>query len=266
MGMGMIIFELYGKAEGVRVGKKILNISEKNQSLVVVLTAYNDEESIGPSVENFLSHGKVEKVIVVSNNSTDKTYENAKKAGATVFNEPKKGYGHCVYRCLSEGIKFKKFEYTVLCEGDQTFDANDIDKFLAYSKHADFVVGSRTSGQLQNGKTQLSTFMNYGNYFVGKLLEFKYLGRVNLTDVGTTFKICRNSALKELLPHLDPTINLSFNPYFLDTALSRKFTIIEIPVSFHSRIGESKGGNKSNFIALKLGLKMIYGITCRWTK
>src|SRR5438067_3814026 len=39
--------------------------------VTVALTAYNDEESIGEAVEDFLSHQRVVRVIVVSNNSTD---------------------------------------------------------------------------------------------------------------------------------------------------------------------------------------------------
>jgi len=37
--------------------------------------------------------------------------------------------------------------------------------------------------------------MYYGNLFVGKLLEAKHLGRSTITDVGTTYKLCRKSAL-----------------------------------------------------------------------
>ena len=42
--------------------------------------------------------------------------------------------------------------------------------------------------------------MYYGNFFVGKLLEAKHLGRGTITDVGTTYKLCRRDALLELLP------------------------------------------------------------------
>jgi hypothetical protein len=60
--------------------------------------------------------------------------------------------------------------------------------------------------------TQLSTFMYYGNIFVGKLLEAKHLGRSTITDVGTTYKLCRRESLLDLLPALDPAVNLEFMP------------------------------------------------------
>ena len=58
----------------------------------------------------------------------------------------------------------------VLCEGDMTFRAEDIEKLLAYIDHADIVNGTRIVEQLREYSTQLSTFMYYGNFVVGKLL------------------------------------------------------------------------------------------------
>ena len=71
-------------------------------------------------------------------------------------------------------------------------------------------------------------------------------------------------ALRNLLPELDPKVNLEFNPYFLDNALQRDLRLVEVPITFHKRIGESKGGNIDNLVALKLGLKMIKGIVFGW--
>ena len=93
---------------------------------------------------------------------------------------------HCVYRCLSEAAQWNDTELVALCEGDVTFRAADLDKFLAYIPHAEIVNGTRIVEQLRDYDTQLSTFMYYGNFFVGKLLEAKHLGRGTFTDVGTT--------------------------------------------------------------------------------
>ena len=59
-----------------------------------------------------------------------------------------------------------------------TFRAYDIDKLIAYAPHADIVNGTRTAERLRQYTTQLSTFMYYGNLFVGKLLEAKHLGKL----------------------------------------------------------------------------------------
>lgn len=232
--------------------------------LTVVLTAYNDEESIGAAVDDFRSHPKVQRVLVVDNNSADGTSEAARRHGAIVVNEPLPGYGRCVHRSLSEAAAYDDTELTLLCEGDRTFRAFDIEKFLAYIPHADIVNGTRIVEQLRSPTTQLTTFMYYGNFFVGKLLEAKHLGMGTFTDVGTTYKLCRNGVLRELLPRLDAGINLEFNAYFLDTALAHGVEIVECPITFYPRIGASKGGNTNNLRALKVGLRMIRGIVLGW--
>jgi hypothetical protein len=126
------------------------------------------------------------------------------------------------------------------------------------------VNGTRIVEQLRDRETQLTTFMFYGNFFVGKLLEAKHAGLGTFTDVGTTYKLCRNRVLRRLLPVLDPSVNLEFNAYFLDTALTCGVRIVECPITFHQRVGLSKGGNTNNARALKVGLKMIAGILLSW--
>ena len=232
--------------------------------VTVVLTAYNDEDGIGVAVRDFREHPAVKRVIVVNNNSSDHTMQNAEEAGAIVYNETKPGYGQCVYRCFEEALKCEDANIIVLCEGDRTFRARDIDKFLAYLPHAEIVNGTRIVEQLRAYNTQLNTFMYYGNFFVGKLLEIKHLGHGTFTDVGTTYKVMRRDALESLLPKLNPKINLEFNAYFLDTALRNGTIVVECPITFHPRVGVSKGGNVNTRRALVVGLRMMKGIFFGW--
>ncbi|HEV2693768.1 MAG TPA: glycosyltransferase family 2 protein [Verrucomicrobiae bacterium] len=264
VGSALICWDLFFHVRHLRGLKSIHNNPPKNLDLTVVLTAYNDERSIGGAVEDFRAHPRVKRVIVISNNSKDRTMELAAAAGATVFNETRQGYGACVHRALREALTHTDTELTLLCEGDLTFRAADIEKFLAYIPHADVVNGSRIVEQLQDRNTQLSMFMHYGNLFAGKVLELKHLGMVSLTDVGTTYKLCRNSALRELLVKLNPQVNLEFNAYFLDTALRNGWRILECPITFYPRVGTSKGGNVNNRIAARLGIRMLIGIFIDW--
>ena len=235
-----------------------------NPHVTVALTAYNDEDSISRAVWDFRSHPLVRRVIVVSNNSSDETVAQAKSAGAIVIDEKLQGYGRCVFRCLTEAAQYDDTDLIVLCEGDLTFRARDIDKLVAYASHADIVNGTRIVEQLRERETQLSVFMFYGNLFVGKLLEYKHLGKGTFTDVGTTYKLCHRSALTRLLPQLDPAVNLEFNAHFLDVALASDFELVECPITFYGRIGTSKGGNLNDRRALEVGLRMIVGLLFGW--
>ena len=75
------------------------------QPVVVTLTAYNDEASIGHAVADFRAHPMVSSVIVVDNNSRDRTFDVAREAGAEVVRELQPGYGHCVYRCFQQALQ-----------------------------------------------------------------------------------------------------------------------------------------------------------------
>lgn len=175
LGLALALFDLLYLFGGKKPNAPVRFEPVRCRRVTVALTAYNDEDSIGPAVRDFLDHPLVERVIVVSNNSSDRTFERAQNAGAITFNEMDPGYGRCVFRCLSEAVKFDDTEFVVLCEGDSTFRAYDIEKLLAYAPHADIVNGTRTVEPLRQYITQLSTFMYYGNIFVGKLLEAKHL-------------------------------------------------------------------------------------------
>jgi hypothetical protein len=122
-----------------------------------------------------------------------------------------------------------------------TFRARDIEKLIAFARHADIVNGTRIVEQLRAYDTQLSTFRYYGNFFVGKLLEIKHLGKGTFTDVGTTYKILRRSILPVLLEHLDPSIDLDFNAHFMDRALTLGYLVAEYPITFHGRVGTFAG-------------------------
>ena len=264
LGIGAVLFDLFVLLSHKRVDEPIRSDPIADKRVTVALMAYNEEKSIRAAVEDFRASPFVSSLVVVSNASTDNTMQIAIDAGAITVNEPRQGYGSCAYRCLQEALSHDETELIVLCEADMTFRAADIEKLLVYAPHADIVNGTRTVERLRAHTTQLSTFMFYGNLFTGKLLEAKHVGRSTLTDVGTTYKLCRRDALQRLMPHLDPGINLEFNAYLLDRALEHGLSVVECPVTFHPRVGESKGGNINNLRALKVGLKMIVGITTDW--
>ena len=109
------------------------------RDLTVVLTAYNDEASIGLVVDDFRSHPLVRRVIVVDNDSTDGTADVAARHGAVVVRETQRGYGRCVYRALREGLNSGDTDLTLLCEGDATFRAFDIERDWWSQHYAEFV-------------------------------------------------------------------------------------------------------------------------------
>ncbi len=231
--------------------------------VVVVLPALNEEQGIQRVVRDFVTAPGVGSVIVVDNGSNDRTQELATSAGARVVSEPARGYGHACLRALAEGLR-SGHPVIVLCEADGTFRAEDLEKFAAYLKHADLVLGSRTHGFLLNSNSQLNSFLALGNLFVAKLLQFRYWdwgigGRVRLTDAGCTYRAIRAEALRKILPVLEVGGN-HFGPHMVMVALEHGLRTVEVPVTFWRRVGTSKGGNATWRAAFTLGQVMIWHI------
>ncbi|MCU1580503.1 MAG: hypothetical protein JWP19_2707 [Rhodoglobus sp.] len=247
-----------------RGGHELSRVEVDRSAVTVVLTAYNDELSIAEAVRDFRDHPLTKRVIVVDNNSSDGTARAAEEAGAIVVSELRPGYGYCVHRALTEGSRYQDTALVALCEGDMTFRAADLEKLLAYIPHGDVVNGTRIVEQLREKVTQLTTFMFWGNFVGGKLLEFKHLGRGTVTDLGTTYKLCRSAFLRDHLADYDPSVNLEFNAHFLDLTMKNGFKLVEAPVTFYARVGESKGGNVSNARATRVGLRMLLGLLVSW--
>ncbi|MFA6035648.1 MAG: glycosyltransferase family 2 protein [Candidatus Micrarchaeia archaeon] len=228
----------------------------------VGLTAYNDEKAIGGAVKDFkqnLGGGKLVDLVVVDNNCTDRTAEVAKKAGARVVRETKQGYGHACMRALSEAAGEKKPDVVILCEGDGTFSAADAKKLLAYIENADMVVGTRTVVEVLDPDSQVDWFINWGNKFIARMLQMRHWGSVRLSDVGCTYRAIRRDALERIMPNLKQGGN-SFSPHMLLVALDEGLTVIEAPVTFRQRVGESKGVGNKKVKGFGVGLAMLWHI------
>lgn len=263
VGLALIVIDVRFIATRRRRGHEVHD-DPLAPEMTVVLTAYNDEESIGQAVDDFRAHPLAKRVLVVDNNSSDETARVAREHGAIVHVETSPGYGQCVARSLREAAAYTDTDVVALCEGDMTFRARDLAKLSPYIEHAHVVNGTRIVEQLRAQGTQLTSFMFYGNFVGAKLLEFKHLGRGTISDVGTTFKVCRSDYLRTHLDEFDPTVNLEFNAHFLDRVLHSGATLVEVPITFYPRVGDSKGGNVSNRRATRVGLRMLSGILFGW--
>lgn len=220
----------------------------------VALTAFNDEEAIAEAVREFSRVPGVHRLLVVDNDSSDGTAAAARAAGADeVVIERERGYGSCCMRALAEGAR--DADVVVLCEGDCTFSAGDLRKLLAYLENSDLVLGTRATQELRARGTQMDWLINPANQFVAKLVQLRFWG-TRLTDVGCTFRAIRVDALRRLAPHLRVRGN-HFSPHMFIEALRLDMRVIEVPVTFRRRVGESKGVGSNKLKAARVALRML---------
>ncbi len=220
------------------------------KTVSVVFPAYNEAGNITRAVRDFLAVSAVDEVIVVDNNSRDGTGDLARAAGARVVLETKQGYGNALQRGLREATG----DYIVLAEPDGTFVATDVLKLLPYAAELDMVMGTRTTRELIWEQANMGWFLRVGNWAVAKLLQLLFDGP-SLSDCGCTMRLIRREAAARIAGQL--TVGGShFLPEMVVLALLNGLRIIEVPVNYRARVGESKITG-SRVTTLKVGLRMI---------
>jgi glycosyltransferase involved in cell wall biosynthesis len=222
----------------------------QGQRVSVVFPAYNEEAGIADAVAEFVALEAVDEVLVVDNNSRDQTAARAWAAGARVVRESRQGYGFALRRGLAEASG----EYVVLAEPDGTFMAKDVLKLLAYADDFDVVLGTRTTRELIWHGANMGWRLRWGNWLVAKLLQVLF-GGPSLSDCGCTLRLIRRSAAERLLPRF--TVGAShFLPEMVCLALLHGLRLVEVPVNYRRRVGESKITG-SMPTALKVGARMV---------
>ncbi|HLC56885.1 MAG TPA: glycosyltransferase family 2 protein [Candidatus Nanoarchaeia archaeon] len=222
----------------------------QKQKVSVIFPTYNEKDSIYSSIQDFFASKYVDEIIVVNNNAASGTKEEVDKTKAIQVFETKQGYGHAIRR----GFKEVKGDIIIISEPDGTFSGKDILKLLSYSDNFDVVFGSRTwSIMIQQG-ANMGFFLKWGNWFLAKLMQFSF-NTTRLTDIGCTMRLIKKDALNKI--EKDFTVGSShFGVEMMLLIMSNKIRFIEVPVSYHPRVGQSSVTG-SKIKAFFLGLDML---------
>ncbi len=199
----------------------------------VIIPAFNEQDSIASVINDIPEI--VEEVIVVNNNSTDKTQENAQDAGATVLTETNKGYG---YACL-KGMHYiaqqqDKPDVIVFLDGDYSDYPEELTKLVApiTNDNIDFVIGSRVK-QLREGGS-MTPQQVFGNWLATFLMSLFFGAKY--TDLGP-FRAIKYDKLLALNMQ-DKTYGWTVEMQL--KALRQNLSYVEMPVRYKQRIGVSK--------------------------
>lgn len=199
----------------------------------VIIPAYNEQDSIANVIHDIPKI--VNEVIVVNNNSTDNTVENAKHAGATVLTERNKGYG---YACL-KGMDYiakqeKKPDIIVFLDGDYSDYPEELTKLITpiIKDNIDFVIGSRVKRLREGGS--MTPQQVFGNWLATFLMSLFFGAK--FTDLGPFRAIKYNKLIA--LNMEDKTYGWTVEMQL--KALKQKLSYIEVPVRYKQRIGISK--------------------------
>lgn len=205
----------------------------KNPRIKVIIPAFNEADSIGLVIQDIPD--LVEEVIVVSNNSTDQTEENARKAGASVLTETRKGYG---YACL-KGMDYiaaqqEKPDIIVFLDGDYSDYPEQLSAIIQpiLQENIDFVIGARVDRLREEGSMTFPQI--FGNWLATRLMRLFFGAR--FTDLGPfrAIKYEKLLALKMEDKTYGWTVEMQLK------AIKQKLSYVEVPVNYRNRIGVSK--------------------------
>jgi len=202
-----------------------------------MIPCYNEENGIGKVIDSILyssfnALGYNVEVLVIDNNSKDRTAEIAKAHGATVIFESKQGKGNAVRSGFNS---IKKADIVVMLDGDATYSAKEMLRLVEpiASGFCDVVIGSRLCGKI-NG--EMSRFNRMGNWFFSFMVRIGYNG--NVTDVCTGYFAWNFKVIKELRKHLESE-GFSIEMEMLTKMSKLGYEIFAVPISYYHREGQS---------------------------
>ena len=214
--------------------RKILTILKNKPVIDIIIPAYNEEKSI-LHVINDIPKDWVRDIIVCNNASTDQTAEVAKAHGATVVNQPLKGYGNaCLAGMAYVAAKTEKPDIIVFLDGDYSDHPEELPLVVAPITEgvADLVIGSRATGKRESGS--MTPQQVFGNWLATFLIRL-FFG-FQFTDLGP-FRAIRYDKLLEI-NMVDK--NFGWTVEMQVKAVKKKMRCVEVPVTYRRRIGVSK--------------------------
>lgn len=192
----------------------------------VVIPALNEEESL-PGVLRELKAQGLSHILVVDNGSTDRTAAVARKAGAVVVEEPRRGYGQACWT----GVQALPghLEWILFCDADGCDDLGALPKFFESAESADLVLANRRATPESRGA--LTPVQNFGNALATFLIRLGWGGR--FSDLGPCRLIRRD--VFESLEMEDR--GFGWTVEMQARAAERGVSSVEIPVDYRNRTG-----------------------------
>jgi glycosyltransferase involved in cell wall biosynthesis len=200
----------------------------------IIIPALNEEATIAKVIDE-VPTSEIEKqgynvaIVVVDNNSTDRTKEIAEKHGARVIHEPQRGKG----KAINTAFKAVNGDYLFIVDADYTYPATYFPQMLMVLQSSDVVMGSRLKGKMEKGA--MSRINWIGNHLLAFLANRLYGTRIS--DLCTGCWGFRGEVVKDL--KLDAS-GFDLEAILFAQIAQKGYRIAEIPINYRRRKTPSK--------------------------
>lgn len=215
--------------------------------IAVLIPCYNEEKTIGKVVADYKNALPNAVIYVYDNNSSDRTAEIAKEAGAIVRHEYMQGKGNVIRRMFRE----IDAECYIMTDGDDTYPANSapemVEQVLKYN--ADMVVGDRLSSTYFEENDR--PFHNFGNWIVRKAINVLF--KTDIKDIMTGYRAFSYEFVKTF-----PILSKGFE---IETEMSihatdKNMQVANVVVEYRDR----PEGSESKLNTYSDGMKVLWTI------
>ena len=210
--------------------------------IAVILPCYNEEIAISRTIAEFQTALPDAQMVVCDNNSTDKTAENARRAGAKVILQKLPGKGHAMRRLFTS----IEADIYVMADGDETYDAASAPILIKelIDNDLDMVIGRRTG----SGAGQYRFGHQIGNRLYSRL--FSFLFGTDIQDLFSGYRVMSRRFVKTF-----PNYSSGFE---IETELNSHAALYHLP---HSEIdtpySSRPDGSQSKLNKYRDGIRIL---------
>jgi glycosyltransferase involved in cell wall biosynthesis len=215
----------------------------RQPTIAILIPCYNEELTVREVIEDFRAELPDAEIYVYDNNSTDRTAEMARGAGARLGFERRQGKGFVVQTMFRE----VEADIYIMVDGDGTYPAGEVHKLLqpVLLGEADMVVGSRLTN---DSASEFKPLNRLGNKFFLRTLNFIF--KVKLSDILSGYRVFNRGLVKNI-----PVFGGGFETETELTikAMARSYRIVELAVNLKAR----PAGSSSKIRILPDGLLIL---------
>jgi glycosyltransferase involved in cell wall biosynthesis len=236
------------KAEGMPAVAAGLDLA--GQRIAVLVPCFNEEVAVAKVVADFRSALPEATIHVYDNNSTDRTVEVARRAGAVVGRETHQGKGNVVRRMFAD----VDADVIVLVDGDATYDAASVRALIArlLDDRLDMVVAAR----IDRDQAAYRTGHRLGNRLFSAAVDWVF--NATFTDILSGYRVFSRRFVKSF-----PVLSRGFEIEIELTvhALELELPTAEIATPYYAR----PAGSASKLSTWRDGLRILKTIVdlCR---
>ncbi|MEK6981902.1 MAG: glycosyltransferase family 2 protein [Candidatus Micrarchaeota archaeon] len=215
-----------------------------NKSVAILLPTYNEEQSIGKSIDQIRELSKSQaqtwRIVLVDSCSTDKTVSIAKeKMIDQIIELPIRGKGIALRKAFED----LNDDYVFQIDCDMTYPIEAIPSMVEKldSGSCDLVIGSRFRGKMETGA--MKSVNKIGNTMLNIIASTLYLHPIS--DVCSGLWGFNKKAYKSINV---TAIHFEVECDMFAEAVKRGLKICEIPIDYRKREGQTKLSIKYGFI------------------